>query len=297
MSKASLSSSSTFSTLSKRFDEEVAKNIKYFGEKNSLRDACEYVLTNGGRRFRPTIVYLVAEALGKKLNVLDAALAVEFFHAASLIVDDLPCMDNAQSRREQPTVHRIYGEATALLASYALITAAFGKIHHSVEAMREVGEPYSGYCDKAGIIALETAAHCSGILGATGGQFYDLHSSALDAETIRGIMLKKTGTLFIVAFVFGWLFGGGDLLYIEQVKKMAGHFGLSFQIADDLHDHQRDQEEGRVSNFVSCVGKEAAFQLLQEEMAAFQADLSDLYIDVLPFRDLEEIIFAHCADL
>src|SRR5580700_10040570 len=91
-----------------RIEQEIAKSIASFGEKNKLRDACEYALTNGGKRFRPLIVYLIAEGLGNNLNVSDAALSVEFFHTASLVVDDLPCMDNDEERRDKPSVHKVY---------------------------------------------------------------------------------------------------------------------------------------------------------------------------------------------
>jgi len=82
-----------------RIEQEIARSILSFGEKTKLRDACEYALTNGGKRFRPLIVLLIAEGLGKGLNVSEAALSVEFFHTASLIADDLPCMDNDDERR------------------------------------------------------------------------------------------------------------------------------------------------------------------------------------------------------
>src|SRR5262245_60593822 len=88
-----------------KIEQEIAKSILVLGEKTKLRDACEYALKGGGKRFRPLLVMLIAEALGNNLNVLEAALSVEFFHTASLIVDDLPCMDNEEERRNQPTLH------------------------------------------------------------------------------------------------------------------------------------------------------------------------------------------------
>src|SRR3989339_1471770 len=108
-----------------KVEQELAKSISRLGEKTKLRDACEYALTNGGKRFRPLIVLMVSEALGKDLNVSDAALSVEFFHTASLIADDLPCMDNDDERRDKPSLHKVYGETISLLSSSALITAAF----------------------------------------------------------------------------------------------------------------------------------------------------------------------------
>src|SRR4051812_27366528 len=98
-------------------EQEIAKSIMGLGEKSKLRDACEYALKSGGKRFRPLLVILVAEALGSETNVCDAALSIEFFHTASLIVDDLPCMDNEEERRSKPSLHKVYGESIAILAS------------------------------------------------------------------------------------------------------------------------------------------------------------------------------------
>jgi geranylgeranyl diphosphate synthase type II len=281
---------SHFFFLRDRIEQEIARSIATFGEKTKLRDACEYALTNGGKRFRPLIVYLVAEALGNGLNVADAALSVEFFHTASLVVDDLPCMDNDEERRDKPSVHKVYGETIALLSSYALITAAFGKIHSNVELMREAGSPYSASCDRIGSLALETAAHCSGILGATGGQFYDMFPPPFTLESLRQIIFKKTVTLFLVSFVFGWLFGGGDPSLLAKVRKMACHFGMAFQIADDLNDFAQDEKMGRDINLARFVGKERAYGVFEEEMRAFERELKDLKLDTPSFQKMQQIL-------
>jgi geranylgeranyl diphosphate synthase, type II len=228
-----------------RIEQEIAKTISSFGEKNKLRDACEYALTSGGKRFRPMIVLMTAEGLGNGLNVYPAALSVEFFHTASLIADDLPCMDNDDERREKPSLHKVYGETIALLSSYALITAAFEKIHKNALLMQNSGTHFAYMSDRACALALETAAHCSGILGATGGQFLDLFPPSINLETVRQVIYKKTITLFETAFTFGWLFGGGDILELDLVKKCAFHMGMAFQIADDIVDLQQDEKKQR----------------------------------------------------
>jgi geranylgeranyl diphosphate synthase, type II len=284
---------SHFFFLRDRIEQEIARSIASFGEKNKLRDACEYALTNGGKRFRPLIVYLVAEALGNHLNVADAALSVEFFHTASLVVDDLPCMDNDEERRDKPSVHKVYGETIALLSSYALITAAFGKIHSNVEQMREIGSPYSASCDRIGSLALESAAHCAGILGATGGQFYDMFPPQFTLESIRQLIHKKTVTLFLVSFVFGWLFGGGDPSQLGKVKKMACHFGMAFQIADDLNDFAQDEKMGRDSTLARFVCKERAYGVVEEEMRALERELRELKLDTPSFQKMQQILRSH----
>ncbi len=281
---------SNFYFLRDQIEQEIARSIASLGEKTKLRDACEYALTNGGKRFRPLIVYLIAEALGHGLNVSEAALAVEFFHTASLIVDDLPCMDNDDERREKPSAHKVYGETIALLSSYALITGAFGKIHRNAEAMRSAGVPFAALADRVATLALECAAHCSGIMGATGGQFYDMFPPPFSLENIKQVIYKKTVTLFEVSFVFGWLFGGGDLAQIQRVRKAAYHFGMAFQTADDLNDIDQDDKMDRDINLAKFVGKERAYAVFEEEMRAFDLSLRELKLDTPSFQKMQQML-------
>lgn len=276
-------------------EQEIAGCISRFGEKTKLRDACEYALTNGGKRFRPLIVLMVAEALGNGLNVKNAALSVEFFHTASLIADDLPCMDNDDERRDKPTLHKVYGETIALLASYALITAAFEEIYKNTVILRNSGQPFTDWADRVCSIALETAARCSGILGATGGQFLDLFPPTSNLETVKTVIYKKTITLFEVSFVFGWLFGGGDIDKIEQVKKAAYSLGMAFQIQDDLGDLAQDESKDREISMARLLGKERAFALFEEEMGSFSKSLKELNIHTPSFQKMSDMLCLQAA--
>ena len=282
----SKSGSSHFFYHRDKIEQEIARSISSFGEKTKLRDACEYALTNGGKRFRPLIVLMIAEALGHGLNVYESALSVEFFHTASLIADDLPCMDNEDERRDKPTLHKVYGESIALLASYALITAGFERIYKNAVAMRESSSSFAHFSDRACVIALECATHCSGILGATGGQFLDLFPPHHNLETIRQVIYKKTVTLFEVSFVFGWVFGGGDLHLLDSVKKTAYHLGMAFQIADDLGDLAQDEKNQRDINIAKFIGSERALLTFEEEMNHFQKGLKELHLDTPSFEKM-----------
>jgi geranylgeranyl diphosphate synthase type II len=269
-----------------RIEQEIAKSISFFGDKSKLRDAVEYALTGDGKRLRPVIVYLVADALKHGLVVHDAALCVEFFHTASLIADDLPCMDNEDERRGKPTVHKVFGETIALLTSYALISAAFHKIHQNAQAMKEAGPPFSSHAERAGMIALETASRCAGILGATGGQFLDLYPVQHNLETVKQVIYKKTVTLFEGSFVLGWVFGGGDHTRLETVKKAAYHIGVAFQIADDIIDLQSDAKRQNEMNIAKFLGRERAHDIFEEEMEKFKMTLHDLQIHTPSFEKL-----------
>ncbi len=289
-------SSSHFFFHKDRIEQEIAKSVSSFGNKTKLRDAVEYALMSGGKRLRPLIVYLVAEGLGHGLNVSDGALAVEFFHTASLIVDDLPCMDNDDERRNKPSVHKVYGEPIALLASYSLMTAGFERIHANAQAMREAGPPFSTYSDRACTLALGVTTYCSGILGATGGQFLDLFPPNNNLETVHEVIFKKTVTLFEVCFVLGWLFGGGEIHQLDLVKRTAYHLGMAFQIADDIGDMAQDDRNCSEINIASVIGKERALTLFEEEMFRFREKLKDLGLYTPSFEKMCGMLYKSVKD-
>lgn len=276
-------------------EELILKSFASLGERTKLRDACEYALTNGGKRLRPLMVLFVAEALGHGLDVSCAALSVEFFHTASLIADDLPCMDNDDERRNKPSAHRVFGESVALLASYALITAAFEKIYENSEVMKRAGTEFSPLADEACVLALKSASRCSGIQGATGGQFLDLFPPKQDLEMITEVIYKKTITLFEVCFTFGWVFGGGDLSLLEEVKKAAWHFGMAFQIADDLADMAQDEKNQRPINMARLLGKGQTLELFSKEASLFKEALQSLNIWTPSFEEMYLMLLDHAA--
>ena len=260
--------------IQEQFEGDLRDHIDQLGNKTQLRDACAYALLNGGKRIRPLLVMIVAKALKTGLNVKEAALSVEYFHTASLIADDLPCMDNDDLRRDQPSLHCVFGEAVALLASYALISAAYEKIFTSVQVLAQAKAPFCHRAHETCTFALAHASRCAGILGATGGQFLDLFSKASSIQDVQNIIYKKTVTLFEVSFVFGWIFGGGDLKQIEKIKQVALHFGMAFQIADDFHDFFQDKKQS--FNAVRCLGVEKSRALFQEEMDLLELNLKEL---------------------
>ncbi len=265
-----------------RFDEVLREDIQNFSDYNGLSEAISYSLTNGGKRFRPLIVYFLAEALGLELNVDNAALSVEFFHTASLIADDLPCMDNDRERRGKPSLHIAFDETTALLASYALISAAFEKIYQASLVLSTKRSDHEKIC----AIALKEAGCFSGIHGATGGQYLDLMLKNPSQSELQRVIEKKTITLFNVAFIFGFLFGGGDLSKLECVKQCAYDFGMAFQVADDLADLTQDQERGSEANIALLLGEEKSFKIVDESLDRFIKQMKDLNLFSGHFRKL-----------
>lgn len=265
-----------------RIEKALLQFIEQMGEKNGLRDACEYALLNGGKRLRPILVLMIADALGLGKDVMPAALGVEFFHTASLIADDLPCMDNDDLRRNRPSLHKAYGENVAILASYALIAEGYGGIYRNSH-LNETADP---------ILCLEAATRCAGIVGATNGQFLDLYPPDASLDTIQKIIFQKTGTLFEICFIFGWVFGGGDVKELPKVRKCAYHLGMAFQIADDLLDESQDLDS---INIASACGKESATHLFEEEMGAFIICLKELGLWSLAFQEITAWLKSYTA--
>jgi len=275
-------------TIEKSIDEAIAN----MGEKSPLRDACEFSLKSGGKRFRPILVLLIAEALGKGYDVLDAALSCEFFHTASLIADDLPCMDDEETRRGKPTLHVAFSESTAILASYTLIALGYENINRSAKALSKYTSKSHG--DEVGMFALSAVSACAGINGATKGQFLDLNLPDNNFETLMEVIEKKTVTLFEVSCILGWLFGGGDLEKLDKVKECSYHLGMAFQIADDLNDFDSQNDH---TNIAQVVGLDQANSMFENHFKAFQESLNALNLKSKSFDSLSDILWdmSRCA--
>lgn len=261
--------------------EQALTRQTNWGTSKELKEACLYSLSKGGKRFRPILVMMMAKALAKENSVEKAALAVEYFHTASLIADDLPCMDDDKERRGKPSTHVIFGEAVALLASYALIAAGYQAIAENAIEMRQA---------EIGLLAIQNATENTGVLGATGGQCLDLFPPDLTLATYMETILKKTVSLFELSFVLGWLFGGGEVSQLPLVKKTAYHFGMAFQIADDIDDSTEDAEGKRAMNAVSLLGMEKARAMFHEEIQGYLQCLDELRIDTSELKVLADYL-------
>lgn len=273
-------------TLSNPFKEQIAKKIAPFVEKvekdlqeylltlegkGPLYEPLSYALLGAGKRFRPALVWMIAEGLSPKEGLKEAALAAECFHTASLIADDLPCMDDEKSRRGRPALHQAYDEATAILTSYALIAEGYRLLTKgSPERCR---------------LAVENASQNSGLEGASTGQYLDLYEQMGEGETLQQITRLKTVSLFEISFVFGWLFGGGTPSQLESVKKAAMHFGMAFQIADDLEDEKEDLEKEKKANAALHFGKDKAIEMFHVETKDFIIELSELGLQKSPLYE------------
>ena len=166
-------------------------------------------------------------------DAVEFAAAVEMIHTYSLIHDDLPCMDNDDYRRGKLTNHKVYGEAMAVLAGDALLTAAFHTITRSVHSA------------ETRIRAVEILSKCAGELGMVGGQVLDMQSEERKCtrQEVLDIQSRKTGALIKAACSLGVLAGGGSQNQLYAAETFADHLGLAFQIRDDMLDVIGDAKE------------------------------------------------------
>jgi len=276
--------------IKEKFEEDLTKSVEELKAPPLLSEALHYAFDGGAKRVRPLIVFCVAEALKNDLEVTKAALSTEYFHTASLIADDMPCMDNDSYRRDRYTLHKAYGETIALLTSYGMITEGFRKIYEAIEDLKKAKKPFSLNAEKVGFLALECATRCSGYLGAVSGQFFDLAPPKRDFETAKTIIDLKTTTLFEAAFFFGWIFGGGSLEKTDKVKELSHHFGLAFQIGDDIKDFEQDRQKKGSLNSAVLLGIEKATSLFQGEMAQFYEKSESLGILSKKIQQIGELL-------
>lgn len=201
--------------------------------RGDLYDAMSYSLLAGGKRLRPVLMMETCRTCGGPAeSVLPFACALEMIHTYSLIHDDLPCMDDDDLRRGRPTNHKVYGEATAVLAGDGLLTAAF-------EAMLECD---CGVPPRLVTEAAACLARAAGARGMVGGQVLDMagEGRALSYDDVAELQRLKTGALISAAAEMGCILAGGGREEQEAVCTYAQRLGLAFQVRDDMLDVMGD---------------------------------------------------------
>ncbi|MET0064730.1 MAG: (2E,6E)-farnesyl diphosphate synthase [Candidatus Thiodiazotropha sp.] len=202
-----------------------------------LHEAMRYSCLDGGKRIRPLLVYATGQALGVDLEMLDApACAIELMHVYSLVHDDLPAMDDDDLRRNRPTCHRAFDEATAILVGDALQTLAFQVICCDNRMPADAA---------LRMAMVETLARASGSRGMAGGQALDLAAvgQELNLAELENLHIHKTGALIRAAVRMGaQLSSTPDAGRMRQLDHYAKCIGLAFQIQDDILDVEGDTE-------------------------------------------------------
>lgn len=264
--------------LAGRVDRRLPELLPGAGERPAeVHQAMGYALTGPGKRVRPVLTLAVAELCGARPStvaaVLDLACAIEMVHACSLVLDDLPSMDDAALRRGRPTAHRAFGENVALLAALGLLNRAYAL---TAEAAHRLA--LKRYTAEDMIHHLAAAIGSEGLIG---GQALDLLSrpEEMNLELLEYIHSHKTGALFMAAGELGAMAADARRRDLEIVSRYAKNLGLAFQISDDLLDVLATPEEtgkdtgkdtGKVT-FVKLLGVSGA-QALEAELLGFAID-------------------------
>jgi geranylgeranyl pyrophosphate synthase len=229
-----------------------------------LPEAVEEAALSGGKRIRPLMALAAGELVrAKPAGPLAVGVAVEYVHAASLVLDDLPSMDNAARRRGRAALHLVYGVATAELAAVTLLSRAFEVV------AREPSIPPALRLRIGGELAA-----AAGAPGCCGGQAADLAAdpAGVVLDDLEAIHARKTGALFVAAVRGGALAGGARESALQALTFYARNLGLAFQITDDLLDLHGDPEtlgkdthrDAHRANFATVLGPESCRELVTE---------------------------------
>ena len=263
-----------------QLQQDVALHLTKLIEKRAsdarLKEAMLYAVQSGGKRIRPLLTLAVGSA-GTSSNeaTLDLACALEMIHTYSLIHDDLPGMDDDDLRRGRPTVHKAFDEATAILAGDALLTLAFEVVANANLQAHQLVE------------AVKILSTASGMSGMISGQMKDIASEevTITLEQMKEIHREKTGELLLAAVCLGNLFID-DAKMKEAFVSYATHFGLAFQIQNDLQDvcwtsEQTGKETGKDSElskntYPSLLGVEGGKEALASEFSSCKRALEEV---------------------
>ncbi len=206
--------------------------------RDPLPSATREALLSPGKRVRPALVVLAGDLFeAPRPRLIDAGCAIEMVHAASLVLDDLPSMDDATLRRGRPALHVAHGDGNAILAAVTLLTRAFGLLAEAGLHARRGGIPGSLALD-----LVSRLADASGLAGLASGQALDLATDETGAtfDRLETIHARKTGALFVASAEFGAVLGGARENELGAVRSYARNVGLAFQIVDDLLEAEGD---------------------------------------------------------
>ena len=217
---------------------------------SNLHESVRYTVFSGGKRIRPLLCFLAGELFGvPRERLARTACALEMIHAASLIIDDLPYMDDADLRRGRTANHLVYGPDVAVLAGIGLLPQAFETV---------LGDPDLDAARKSAIVGRLAAT--VGYEGMVGGQYTDLRleESGNREAALEFTHQRKTASLFAAATVTGAIVGRAETAETVALETFGLEFGTCFQILDDIDDHRTGQGRAEASNYATVHGVERA---------------------------------------
>lgn len=253
---------------------------KIYENEGKLSEACRYALEGPGKRVRPLLILLTHKMFSEQwINAVPAAIAVEMIHTYSLVHDDMPLMDNDDYRRGRLTVHKIYGDANALLVGDALLSDAFFCL---AGGLRNHLPEY----DLPSETEIQMTRELSKAIGSSGmvyGQSLDMEftgKSNYQFEDLVRIHSNKTGKLIAASCALGALAGRASLEQVEVLRRVGERFGLAYQIMDDLIDDNKntgkssgkDKTSGKLT-YLSLMSREDAQKKVEQILEEISSDL------------------------
>ncbi|MFC2157314.1 polyprenyl synthetase family protein [Acidobacteriota bacterium] len=254
------------------------------GGRSLLYESMAHSVLSGGKRFRPLLMISTGDYFNvPREEILPFACGIELIHNYSLVHDDLPCMDDDDIRRGQPTCHKAYGEDIALLTGDALLTLAF-------EVM--AGAPENRNHPLRKIHAIHEISRGAGVDGMIGGQLLDIKYSPKEFsdQKMDELILKKTGGLILASVSVGGILGGISAEKMSSLKQFGRNLGLAFQIRDDVLDFDHDQPDGSSPrpNLAHRIGLDGAKARLKQHIEKAEEALSAVSINSERLRFLAE---------
>lgn len=265
--------------------------------ETTLRQSIAYSINPGGKRLRPVLCLAASELVcGSYGNALPLACAIEMIHTYSIIHDDLPSMDDDDTRRGVPANHRVFGEAVATLAGDALLADAFNLVTEKL--------PQGGVSSELVLRVISLLSEASGSEGMVLGQVFDLemdYARSSEGEVLNAYRLK-TAKMIMASVVGGAIVARARDDELQRLESYSEKIGLAFQIKDDILDSRTDgaaggkkREEGEKHTYLSLMGIQAArkkvYELTDhaiEELAVFQKELNPLKEIAIWLREREE---------
>ena len=293
---------------SKKFNKSLTNNyLSLYDSNPDMREILKYTL-DGGKRMRPAIIYDILKTLNNDIDGSNIAITIELIHTSSLIIDDLPCMDNDDIRRGKESLHKHYGLLTAKIASTVLISDAHMMLFKMYDT---VSDQYTtDDLENRILYILENITTNIGIDGAAYGQYLDMIPKYSDEfvedvlnneiknynreDSIQEIVEKKTGVIFEIAFVSSYIIGGGDIKKIDDVKLASHYFGTIFQIYDDFMDEELDKSRmvnGLTPNYVIRFGRDHSIDVMKKTITEFKTIMTRLGLYSKFFSEMILYIF------
>ncbi|MCY7815406.1 polyprenyl synthetase family protein [Bacillus haynesii] len=272
-------------------EERLPMYIKDLQAPSILKESMLYSLEAGGKRLRPILVLALLHAYGKDEEAgIPVGCAVEMIHTYSLIHDDLPCMDDDDLRRGKLTNHKIYGEATAILAGDALLTESFKMITSNM--------PSDVSAEKR-IRLVNELISAAGAEGMVGGQILDMEaeSKSVSLDELQRIHEGKTAKLLSFSVIAGAILADASEKEIEKLREFSHHIGIGFQIRDDILDLEGSEDKigkrigsdatNGKSTYPSLLSLEGANQKLDEHIEKAKQLISELPLE-------KELLYEFC---